>query len=89
MKNMGLELPGMGDGGTGGGGRDGGNRKREALMREARYGIGSVLVEEGMPPTIVYVVVEGECRIVKGKPGSKYSSGEKEPRKKRKTYLFC
>lgn len=80
MKSMGLELPGMSDGpggvvGGGGGGREGGGRKREALMKEARYGVGAVLVEEGMPPTAVFLIVEGECRIVKGKPRSK-SPGE-------------
>lgn len=68
MKSMGLELPGMAGGGEGGG------RKREALMREARYGVGSVLVEEGDEPTMVFVVVEGECRIVKGKPRSQSGS---------------
>lgn len=68
MKMMGLELPGMGGGGGGGGGGEGGGRKREVLMGEARYGVGSVLVEEGASPTTVFVVVEGECRIVKGKP---------------------
>lgn len=43
-------------------------------MREARYGVGSVLVEEGDDPTTVFVVVEGECRIVKGKPRSQSGS---------------
>lgn len=65
MKSMGLELPGMGGGAAGG---EGGGRKREMLMKEARYGMGSVLVEEGNPPTMVFVIVEGECRIVKVKP---------------------
>lgn len=90
MKSMGLELPGMGEGGFGGGGEGGGSggggggggggRKRENLMREARYGIGSILVDEGAAPTMVFVVVEGECRIVKaGKPRSQSQSavGEK------------
>lgn len=75
---MGLELPGMeGFGGEGGGGGGGGanGRKREMLMREARYGVGSILVEEGAPPTTVFVVVEGECRIIKGKPRTN-ASGE-------------
>lgn len=79
MKSMGLELPGMGDGSIVGGAQ-GASRKREALMREARYGIGSVLVEEGLPPTMVYVIVEGECRIIKGKPGPRSFSGEKKER---------
>ncbi|CAM9940844.1 unnamed protein product [Ectocarpus sp. 12 AP-2014] len=84
MKSMGLELPGMGgEGGfggeVGGGGGGGGGRKREVLMREARYGVGSILVHEGASPTMVFVIVEGECRIVKsGKPCSQsHSSGAK------------
>lgn len=81
MKSMGLELPGMGEGGGGGGegreGREG--RKKEVLMREARYGVGSVLVDEGAAPTMVFVIVEGECRIIKsGKPRSQsQSAGER------------
>lgn len=40
-------------------------------MREARFGVGSVLVDEGAAPTMVFVIVEGECRIIKtGKPRS-------------------
>ncbi|CAM9240672.1 unnamed protein product, partial [Hapterophycus canaliculatus] len=79
MKSMGLELPGMGGvdgGGFGGeGGVGGGGRKREGLMREARYGVGSKLVEEGADPSMVFVIVEGECRIVKsGKPRSRSQS---------------
>ncbi|CAB1115637.1 unnamed protein product [Ectocarpus sp. CCAP 1310/34] len=85
MKSMGLELPGMGgEGGFGGevgggGGGGGGGRKREVLMREARYGVGSILVHEGASPTMVFVIVEGECRIVKsGKPCSQsQASGAK------------
>lgn len=74
MKSIGLDLPGKG--GVGGGvvGRIGGcweTRKREALMREARYGVGSILVEEGKPQTSVFIIVEGECRIIKGKARSK------------------
>lgn len=87
MKSMGLELPGMvglasdGVGGGGGGGGGGDARKREVLMREARYGVGSVLVEEGAAPTMVFVIVEGECRIVKsGKSRSQApSTGEDRP----------
>lgn len=81
MKSMGLELPGMGEGGAvgAGEGREGREgRKREVLMREARYGVGSVLVEEGAGPTMVFVIVEGECRIIKsGRPRSQtQSAGE-------------
>lgn len=65
MKSMGLELPGMGEGGAVGAGDGREGRKKEALMREARYGIGSVLVDEGAAPTMVFVIVEGECRIIK------------------------
>lgn len=36
-------------------------------MKEARYGVGSVLVEEGQPPTTVFIIVEGECRVIKRK----------------------
>lgn len=84
MKSMGLELPGMGAGGGGGGGEGGAGgegRKRENLMREARYGVGSILVDEGASPTMVFVIVEGECRIIKsGKPRSQsQSAGEKRP----------
>ena len=94
MKSMGLELPGMGGlggegamGGGGGGGGGGDGRKREVLMREARYGVGSVLVAEGAAPTMVYVIVEGECRIVKsGKPSSQgQSAGENLP----EDYFAC
>lgn len=81
MKSMGLERPGMGGGGGGGDGSGGGGRKREPLMREARYGVGSVLVEEGEEPTMVYVVVEGECRIVKGRPGRSHSALKKGTKK--------
>lgn len=78
MKSMGLELPGMGEGGAAGAGEGREGRKREALMREARYGVGSVLVDEGAAPTMVFVIVEGECRIIKsGKPRSQsQSAGE-------------
>ena len=80
MKTMGLELPGMGAAGGGGGGvggvgGEGGGRKREVLMRDARYGVGSILVEEGAGPTSVFLIVEGECRIIKGKPRTQ-SAGE-------------
>lgn len=79
MKSMGLELPGMGGagggGGVGGAGGEGGGRKREGLMRDARYGVGSILVEEGAAPTTVFLIVEGECRIIKGKPRS-HTAGE-------------
>lgn len=75
MKSMGLELPGTG----GVGNWEGSNRKRETLMKEARYGVGSILVEEGMPPTTVFVIVEGECRIVKGRPKPKSSGRKKIP----------
>ena len=80
MKSMGLELPGMGAAGGGGGGvggvgGEGGGRKREVLMRDARYGVGSILVEEGAGPTSVFLIVEGECRIIKGKPRTQ-SAGE-------------
>lgn len=86
MKSMGLELPGMGEGGGGGGGGGGGEgregregRKKEVLMREGRYGVGSVLVDEGAAPTMVFVIVEGECRIIKsGKPRAQsQSAGER------------
>lgn len=72
LKSMGLELPGA----SGGSGTEGPERKREMLMREARYGMGSILVEEGAPPTTVFVILEGECRILKGKPQSQ-APGEK------------
>lgn len=76
MKSMGLELPGMGEGGGGGTGEGKEGRKKEVLMREARYGVGSILVDEGAAPTVVFVIVEGECRIIKsGKPGSQCQSG--------------
>lgn len=82
MENMGLDGAG-GEGGVGGvggvggiGGGGSGGKKGEMLMREARYGVGSVLVEEGAPSTMIYVIVEGECRIMKGKPRSQIS-GEK------------
>lgn len=81
MKSMGLELPGMGGGDGGGsggeGGVGGGGRKREGLMREARYGVGSKLVEEGADPTMVFVIVEGECRIVKS--GKARSQSQTQP----------
>lgn len=64
LTSLGLELPGA----SGGSGAEGPERKWEMLMREARYCVGSILVEEGAPPTTVFVIIEGECRIVKGKP---------------------
>eukprot|EP00904_Undaria_pinnatifida_P005680 jgi/Undpi1/2241/HiC_scaffold_12.g05627.m1 len=82
MKTMGLELPGMGAAGGGGGGvggvgGEGGGRKREVLMRDARYGVGSILVEEGAGPTSVFLIVEGECRIIKGKPRTQSAAAPK------------
>lgn len=83
MKSMGLELPGMGGGDGGGpggeGGVGGGGRKREGLMREARYGVGSKLVDEGAEPTMVFVIVEGECRIVKSGKTRLQSQSQTQP----------
>ncbi|CAM9981253.1 unnamed protein product, partial [Scytosiphon promiscuus] len=45
--------------------------RAESACSTSRYGVGSKLVEEGADPTMVFVIVEGECRIVKsGKPRS-------------------
>lgn len=73
LASIGLELPGA----SGGSGVEGLEKKMEMLLREARYSMGSILVEEGAPPTTVFVIIEGECRIVKGKPQSQ-EAGEKD-----------
>ena len=75
MKSMGLLHLGVGGGSVFEGD---GKKQREALTRETRYGVGSILVEEGAPPSTVFIILEGECRIVKGKHKPQ-QSGEKRP----------
>ncbi|CAM9757173.1 unnamed protein product, partial [Choristocarpus tenellus] len=68
LKGVGFDLLGMGAYNESNNGKKRDPREpREPLMKEVRYGVGSVLVEEGSAPTMVFIIVEGECRIVKGK----------------------